>query len=140
MRNHPNLKAEKWRAFDHPASAACAGTNAGSFRIPLPHAAILFVVVSDGGGWDHVSVHVSGRCPTWQEMCYVKDLFFKDNEVVMQLHPAKSEYVNCHPFTLHMWRPQTKEERAVLDQQFGLDPEFADVSPGQIPLPPKIMV
>src|SRR5262245_54586743 len=26
--------------------------------------------------WDHVSVSLSHRCPTWDEMCWVKDLFF----------------------------------------------------------------
>jgi len=24
---------------------------------------------------------------------------------VMQIHPRKSEYVNCHPYVLHLWRP-----------------------------------
>lgn len=60
---------------------------------------------SQGEGWDHVSVSTPERCPTWDEMCFVKDLFFGEDEVVMQLHPAKSDYVNNHPFCLHLWRP-----------------------------------
>ena len=140
MRNCPNIKAERWRSFDHPASAACAGTNAGSFRILASNKAMLFVIASDGGGWDHVSVHVSGRCPTWEEMCVVKELFFKDDEVVMQLHPAKKDYVNCHPFTLHLWRPQTPEETAKITAEFGDDFLGELQQPEPIPLPPTIMV
>ena len=45
------------------------------------------------------------RCPTWEEMCAIKDMFFNDDEVVMQLHPAKSEYVNIHNYCLHLWKP-----------------------------------
>ena len=66
------------------------------------------VVVSDGEGWDHVSVSLQNRCPTWDEMCLIKDLFFETHEVAMQLHPAKDNYVNHHPFCLHLWRPQDK--------------------------------
>jgi hypothetical protein len=53
-----------------------------------------------------VSVSLKNRCPNWQEMCFVKDLFWEDSEVVMQLHVAKSEHINCHPYCLHLWRPQ----------------------------------
>lgn len=71
---------------------------------------------SDGDGttgarWEHVSVHAyryqgaQTRTPTWGEMCYVKRLCWDDDDVVMQLHPRKSEYVNNHPNVLHLWRP-----------------------------------
>lgn len=54
--------------------------------------------------WEHVSVSTSTRCPTWEEMCLVKKLFWRDDETVVQFHPAESEYVNRHPFCLHLWR------------------------------------
>lgn len=63
------------------------------------------MVASIYGGWDHVSVSRKTRCPTWEEMCALKDLVFEPEETVMQLHPEKSEYVNNHPFCLHLWRP-----------------------------------
>lgn len=66
----------------------------------------LRVVFSDGMGWDHVSVSRPDRCPTWAEMCAVKDLFFHADDVVVQFHPAASEYRNLHPFCLHLWRWQ----------------------------------
>jgi hypothetical protein len=67
------------------------------------------VIVSWGMGWDHVSVSTRRRCPTWAEMCYVKQAMFEPEEVVVQYHPAESEYVNCHKFCLHLWRPQAAE-------------------------------
>jgi hypothetical protein len=61
-------------------------------------------------GWDHVSVSLPGqnRCPRWDEMCFIKELFFADDEWVTQYHPAKKDYVNIHPYTLHLWRPQNE--------------------------------
>ena len=67
------------------------------------------VVWSTGGGWDHVSVSWPNRCPTWDEMCMVKKAFFDPEDVVIEYHPAESEYVNLHPYCLHMWRPQGVE-------------------------------
>jgi hypothetical protein len=67
------------------------------------------IVASNGMGWEHVSVHVEEgkrqQLPTWREMCFVKDIFWDSEDVVMQLHPRKSQYVNHDPFTLHLWRP-----------------------------------
>lgn len=64
------------------------------------------MIASDGAGWDHVSVSLPNRCPTWAEMCLVKDLFFSPEETVIQYHPASADYVNHHPFCLHLWKPQ----------------------------------
>ena len=67
------------------------------------------VVWSFGGGWDHVSVSHNDCCPTWDEMCAVKDVFFLDDECCIEYHPPKSEYVNIHPYCLHIWKPQNAE-------------------------------
>lgn len=73
----------------------------GAFKIDN-----LFIMANDGAidGWEHVSVSTPIRCPTWEEMCMVKDLFWADDETVMQFFPKKDEYVNNHPFCLHMWK------------------------------------
>lgn len=68
--------------------------------------------------WEHVSISTQTRCPTWEEMCFVKDLFWDEEDCVVQYHPPKSDYINCHPRCLHLWRP------------IGLE----------IPRPPKILV
>ena len=80
------------------------GTANGVFAVKR-RGAILRMIASDGEGWEHVSVSLVDRCPTWDEMCYVKDLFWLSTECVMQLHPPERDHVNNHPFCLHLWRP-----------------------------------
>lgn len=56
--------------------------NGGCFWIPTKGSRKGLKVVASSGeipvsqGWDHVSVSLPNRCPTWEEMCKVKDLFF----------------------------------------------------------------
>lgn len=71
----------------------------------------LVCLVGVGMGWEHVSVSVltkkkkpAGRCPTWEEMCFIKDIFWGEGETVVQYHPAKEDYVNMHPHVLHLWK------------------------------------
>jgi hypothetical protein len=80
--------------------------NNGAFLIrsvKLPR--VVTTIASDGMGFEHVSVSVFDRCPNWLEMCFIKDLFWDEDDCVMQLHVPKSDWVNCHPFTLHLWKP-----------------------------------
>lgn len=67
----------------------------------------LYCIASNGEGWEHVSVSVPNtrRCPTWEEMAFVKDQFWHPDECVIQYHPPDDQYVNTHPYTLHLWRP-----------------------------------
>ena len=66
-------------------------------------------VASSGMGWEHVSVSQEKRPPTWETMCFIKDVFWDESDVVVQYHPRKSDYINNHPNCLHMWRPTDKE-------------------------------
>ena len=61
----------------------------------------------DEDGFEHVSVSPKNenRMPTWEDMCVLKDIFFRDDEEVYQIHPKKSEYVNVKENCLHLWRP-----------------------------------
>jgi hypothetical protein len=43
--------------------------------------------------------------PSWNIMCRVKELFWGDDEWAVQYHPPKAEYVNDHPYVLHLWQP-----------------------------------
>jgi len=106
---------EKYRERKHPQlkSDESYGNN-GFFIIPHPKISgyEIRAQVSDGMKWEHVSISVAAgrrkdahRCPTWGEMCYVKSLFWDEQDCVIQFHPAKSEYVNMHQFVLHLWRP-----------------------------------
>jgi len=79
----------------------------GIIRLRSIEANVLFVF-SFGGGWEHVSVSTNKRCLTWDEMCIIKDIFFRDDELVVQYHPPKTEYKNLHPYSLHLWRPKNE--------------------------------
>lgn len=115
MRRTPNFRVESHRitAGQGYAPEFCSDQtygNNGFFHIPHPTIPdqVIRCLVSDGMGWEHVSVSLPGldRCPTWDEMCFVKDLFWDDEEVVLQYHPKRSEYVNAHAYVLHLWRPR----------------------------------
>lgn len=87
----------------------------GAFIVPRRGGVELRVIASDGTDWDkvgypppafeHVSVSLADRCPTWEEMSWIKSLWWSDDETVIQYHPPRAQYVNCHPFCLHLWKP-----------------------------------
>lgn len=103
---------EQFRLRNHPLLPPCNGNN-GPFV--MPHYRIngyeIRCIISDGMGFEHVSVTISKigkdatRCPTWEEMCWVKDMFWNKDEVVIQYHPAEKDYVSQHPYCLHLWKP-----------------------------------
>lgn len=97
----------------HLASDPSYGNN-GAFKVPYKHGQIhyvFFVIASDGMGWEHVSVSFKNvdRSPTWDEMCFIKNIFWDDTDTVLQYHPPKSKYINNHPHCLHLWRPIDKD-------------------------------
>jgi hypothetical protein len=108
MKFSPEL--EKWRVRVGPY-ASKDGEPWGAFTIEKPWSNYRFMVIASSGDkdlgidWEHVSVSLPNRCPNWPEMCYIKSLFWDDEETVMQLHPPKSQWINNHNFCLHMWRP-----------------------------------
>lgn len=123
MRKEPNLKADRYRAVHPSLGDSPGGANYGFFVAQFRGSTLRMIssgsnpnpLANDRSQWEHVSVSLEHRCPTWDEMQFVKEIFWKDEEVVIQIHPAKEDYINFHPYTLHLWRPQ-------------IDP---------IPLPPK---
>ena len=84
----------------------------GSFLVSIGGEPHLKVMVSTGKGWDHVSVSLANRCPTWGEMSAVHRVCFRPHETAMQLHVPPAEHVDCHPYCLHLWRP-TGRRRAI---------------------------
>lgn len=104
------------RATLHPKLVAgCVARGygmGGQFDIQGPVGHRLHIVSSDSsdpmahlaGGWEHVSVSLPNRCPNWTEMCFVKNLFWGPEEIVMQFHPPESQNISNHPYCLHMWR------------------------------------
>jgi hypothetical protein len=85
----------------------------GAFMVQGPCGAELRIIAAPGRrpmehGWEHVSVSIERRPPNWQEMAFVKDLFWNEDECVVQFHPPKDAHVNNHPHCLHLWRHATK--------------------------------
>jgi len=106
------LFPEEYRS-DHPLIPICRHDQEGGFfRIPHPEASdcIYLCVATAGKEWEHVCVAISPirRCPTWEEMCFIKSVFWHPEETVMQLHPAESEWISNHPYALHLWRPMNQ--------------------------------
>lgn len=102
--------------------------NNGCFCIQIGND-LFHIIASDGEAmkgkielWEHVSVHAvknkKQETPTWDDMCKIKDIFWDEEDAVVQYHPKKSEYVNRHPNVLHLWRPVVQK----------------------LPTPPKILV
>ena len=107
-RTHPQFKTED------------SDGMTGFFVIPLDPRNFALVIASPGNEeipWEHVSARIGEkhnkklreRIPTWDEMCQIKDLFWNEDEAVMQLHVPESEFIRIHPFVLHLWKPIHQE-------------------------------
>ena len=59
--------------------------------------------------FERAFMYFQDRCPTWPEMCALKNFLWYPYEIVMQVHPRKSEYVNINPYALHLWAPTDVE-------------------------------
>lgn len=60
-------------------------------------------------GWEHLSVSMPSRTPTWDQMCMMKDIFWNEDEACVEYHPRKEDYVNMHKHCLHIWKPTNTE-------------------------------
>lgn len=73
-----------------------------------------FILGFNEHGMEHVSVssYKKRQLPDWETMCRIKEIFWEDEEMVVQIHPKKSEYIhdvglpgNKLENVLHLWRP-----------------------------------
>ena len=84
-----------------------SGLN-GRFLVQGPCGCELQLISYDGikSGWEQVSVDTDRRrSPNWLEMCFAKDLFWDEEECVVQFHPPLSQYVKFSRYCLHLWKP-----------------------------------
>lgn len=99
MKDLKSIKGVMWKATPMPYGIKC-----GLLELPTGVRASV-IAGNNEDGWEHVSIELyARRLPTLEEMCYVKDLFWDDEEEVVQIHPKKSEYVDMTE-ALHLWRP-----------------------------------
>jgi hypothetical protein len=104
------IDLEQYRVINGPMPSRIGDGPNGIFLIPhWKYKKDRFqIIASDGMGWEHVSVtyYKRNKTPNWDDMCYIKGLFWEEEEMVMELHPPKSQYINNHPHTLHLWKPK----------------------------------
>ena len=116
MRKSVPENIEPFRITAGPHASDDSFGMAGAFRIPSPEiGAMLLVMVHDGADWDvdklgplaweHVSVSLKARTPTWKEMNFVKRLFWRDEEMVIQLHVPVKDHISIMENCLHLWNP-----------------------------------
>ena len=112
MRDLHSLDAYRKAELERKVRGIQGDSGNGIFKVFVSGRSF-FCIASNNGGWDHVSVSPCNKkrkaCPTWEEMCAIKDLFFGPEEAVVEYHPPKREYVNHHEYCLHLWRPQNAE-------------------------------
>jgi hypothetical protein len=111
MRNLKELDHYRLAKHELGFYGQLGGGGEGMFGLYSPYVfkrkELLRVIASSASSWDHVSVSLVHRCPTWEEMEYIKRQFFMPHEVAFQLHVAEAEHISHNPFTLHIWRHQT---------------------------------
>jgi hypothetical protein len=109
-------KVEAYRVCQRSIWSSNPGDNCGAFHdVPGPCGEKLNILVSDGlpdYGWEHVSVSLArigkARVPNWEEMCFAKNLFWHEEDCVVQFHPPQSKNVSNYR-VLHMWRSLGQE-------------------------------
>lgn len=99
---------EQFRIIDGPMASNDSYGNNGAFNVKMrtrkKPARLYSCIASDQMGWEHVSVSLPHRTPNWDEMCQIKELFWDDGDLVVQFHVPKSDWINNHPYCLHLWR------------------------------------
>jgi len=64
--------------------------------------------------WRHVSFSMAHRVPNYEELKACRMTFFPADAEVVQVFPPEEEFVNCHPYCLHLW--WSKDRRLVPPQ------------------------
>jgi len=74
---------EKFRVKTGPMRSDKSYGNNGAFLVSsLKLKRRLQVICSDQEGWEHVSVSIHDRMPTWEEMNFIKNLFWDEDEYI----------------------------------------------------------
>lgn len=113
MKPNAHHRIEHYRVTSGPFGSTREYGNTGLFHIPFA-SPVLRVLASDGTAWpeemgspawEHVSVSRPDRCPSWEDMDRIKQIFWADDETVLQFHVPRQDHINNHPYCLHLWKP-----------------------------------
>lgn len=101
------------KAFDEvrtktPAGFKCAGTITPDSLVFYSNDGGLKIIVAeelhaDGHTYLHVSFSRRSRTPSYEDLDWVRKAFIGEERESVQVFPPRAEYVNFHPYTLHLW-------------------------------------
>lgn len=127
-----NCEISKFRRIDAELSVIGVSGNGknGLFRVPfaavgkriepwMPIDYGLLVLISSGCGWDHVSVYLQNRCPTWDEMELIRKMVAEPHETWVQFGVPEKDHISYHPYVLHWWRDQHRGHRLPPSEMVG---------------------
>ena len=82
-------------------------SSAATYRNKGMGLVVLFSLstMNDGTYFVHCSLSRRSRLPSWQDVKVVKDAFLGEDVEAFHVLPKKEEYINLHPFCLHLWQP-----------------------------------
>lgn len=115
------IKAEKNNGFG--GSIFPVEYKKGKAKVIQDYDKVLNFMFSWACGFEHLSVSTTVKTPTWEQMCKMKDIFWKEDEVCMQLHPAKENYINNMDYCLHIWRPTNQKIPTPPNLMVGIRPD-----------------
>ena len=84
--------------------------------------------------WRHVSIRREDRMPSYRELKAMRARFFPADAEVIQVFPPEEEFVNQHPYCLHLW--WNKDRRLCPSLAYGVG-EYYEKS-GEKVLPPYV--
>lgn len=62
-----------------------------------------FVIVAKEDNCWHLSISKKDKLPSYQNLKDARYKFLPNDVVMAQIFPPKSEFVNVHPYCLHLW-------------------------------------
>ena len=94
------MSKHKWKAINNPIGHGDAYIHATTgLRVIISEE-----FLADKKYWQHMSVSYPDRLPSWEDLVLAKEQFLGEEVEAYQVLPKRSEYVNNHPYTLHLWR------------------------------------
>lgn len=67
------------------------------------------VIVSKDGGLWHLSMSYPGKIPSYEQLKSARYKYLPDDILVAQLFPPSKDFVNLHPYVLHLWQLKPEE-------------------------------
>lgn len=90
------------KPLDLPCSKEEFKKAVGNKFVPFTLGDLQIILSIDNNKW-HMSVGCKNRLPKYQELKHMRYELLPDDCYMAQIFPPKKEFVNLHPFTLHLW-------------------------------------